>query len=31
MNKPETGEYNPYFQKYIDLVGSGDFSENPRR
>lgn len=24
MQKPEPGEYNPYMQKYIDLIGEGD-------
>lgn len=28
MNKPSSEEYNPYFQKYIDLVSSGDYFEN---
>ncbi len=25
MQKPEPGEYNPYFQNYIDLVEEGEF------
>lgn len=25
MKKPESSEYNPYFQKYIDLVPENDF------
>jgi hypothetical protein len=25
MNRPNPSEYNPYFQKYIDLVPPGDF------
>ena len=25
MDKPQMGEYNPYFQKYINLVGNGNF------
>ncbi len=25
MHKPETNEYNPYFQNYLNLVGDGDF------
>jgi hypothetical protein len=25
MNKPETTEYDPYFQNYINLVEAGDF------
>ena len=28
MNKPLKGEYNPYFQSYIDLVSPGDYFEN---
>ncbi len=28
MNKPFTSEYNPYFQKYIDLVPSEEYLEN---
>ncbi|HEY8461386.1 MAG TPA: DinB family protein [Blastocatellia bacterium] len=27
MNKPETTEYAPYFEKYISLVGEGDIVE----
>ena len=27
MQRPETGDYNPYFQKYLDLTGQADFSE----
>jgi uncharacterized damage-inducible protein DinB len=25
MQRPQTGEFNPYFQRYIDLVVDGDF------
>ncbi len=25
MKKPETGEYNPWYRRYIDLVPDGDF------
>jgi len=25
MQKPDIGEYNPYFQKYIDQITEGDF------
>ncbi len=25
MQRPQVGEYNPYFQRYIDLVVDGDF------
>ncbi len=28
MKRPEKIEYNPYFQKYIDLVALGDFQQN---
>jgi uncharacterized damage-inducible protein DinB len=27
MQRPESNEYKPYFQSYIDLVEGGDFSE----
>lgn len=27
MQRPESNEYNPYFQSYIDLVEVGDFSK----
>lgn len=27
MNKPQAGEYNSYFQKYVDLAGNGNFSD----
>lgn len=28
MNKPTSEEYNPYFQRYIDLVSAEDYFEN---
>ncbi|MCB9211573.1 MAG: DinB family protein [Ignavibacteriales bacterium] len=28
MQRPEQSEYNPHFQKYIDLVEDGDFFES---
>lgn len=34
MQKPQVGEYKPYFQRYLDLLGQGDFdhllSENTK-
>ncbi len=27
MKRPNANEYNPYFQRYIDLTGAGDFLE----
>ncbi len=27
MQRPQEGEYNPYFQRYIDLVADGDYLE----
>ena len=31
MKKPMTNEYNPYFQRYIDLTGDGNFEEMFRK